>query len=234
MMIPLMNVLSIQTTLSPFHPLLIEGPTSDPRDPSIVAANIVLSLRHHWKTRNISKPILLITQGDPLTETGISAITRRVADGLDVKRCLVTLDAHIDKDHSVLADRHDVVYELKYSQLVDVINNFASTEDDKLCTTEQSPIDSLTNAIDNKIFYKTEKRKDLGQGPLSPWVKQYALLQEVTKLGFKRICGEITIVHTYAKCDIPEFGVTSFYEVGLEMGWINEEMDMVEYLSATL
>ena len=225
-MMLLTNLLSIQSTLAPFHPLLIEGPSSDDRDPSHVASKIVTNLRSHWKQRNVSKPILLITQGDPLTERGISAITRRVADELGVKRCLVCLDEHIDPEHTKLADRHDVQFELRYSQLVDVIN--CSNESSCVDQTELV-IDTIDRAIDNRISYKNTKRKELDMRPMSPWSKQYALLQEVTKLGFKRICGEVTIAHTIG--EIPEFGVTGFYEVGLELGLIDESVDMVGYSS---
>ena len=84
----------------------------------------------------MTKPVILITQGDPLTERGISAITRHVADGLKTKRVLVCLDEDIDPEHSILADRHDVSYELKYSQLVNIINDEgnSSKEDTTICT----------------------------------------------------------------------------------------------------
>lgn len=229
-MMLLANILSIQSTLSSFHPLLIEGPSSDDRDPSRVASKIVTNLRHHWKQHHINKPILLITQGDPLTERGISAITRRVADELGVKRCLVCLDDHIDPEHTKLADRHDVQFELRYSQLVDIINNH-STETKLSCGDSQEDllIDAIERAIDNRISYKNSKRKELQLPPMSAWSKQYALLQEVTKLGFKIICNEVTIAHTVG--EIPEFGVTGFYEVGLELGLIDPTADMVGYSS---
>lgn len=234
-MLLLTNLLSIQSTLSPFHPLLIEGPSKDNRDPSHVASQIVSDLRSHWKRRNVTKPILLITQGDPLTERGISAITRLVADELNVKRCLVCLDEHIDSQHSVLADRHDVQLELRYSHLVDIINKNNHCADNKTCSSreqqqEEEPlIDVIDRAIDERIDSKNKKLKAINLRPMAPWSKQYALLQEVTKLGFKRICGEVTIAHTVQ--DVPEFGVTGFYEVGLELGLIDESMDMVGYSS---
>lgn len=224
-MMLLTNVFSIQTTLSSFHPLLIEGPSSDDRDPSRVASKIVTNLQSRWEQRNITKPILLITQGDPLTERGISAITRRVADELGVKRCLVCLDEHIDPEHATLADRHDVQFELRYSQLVEIINNHQMDTCDQGQT--ERVVDRIDRAIDNRISYKNTKRKEMHLRPMAPWSKQYALLQEVTKLGFKRICGEITIAHTIGM--IPEFGVTGFYEVGLELGLIDECEDMVGY-----
>ncbi|KAL7477807.1 hypothetical protein ACHAW6_003598 [Cyclotella cf. meneghiniana] len=231
MMMILTNTHSIQSTLSPFHPLLIEGPSTDTRDPSQVAANIVSNLRRHWKERGITKPILLITQGDPLAETGISAISRRVAEELGLKRCLVCLDAEIDSQHSVLADRHDVLYELKYSQLVDVLNDGSEKQMPQGGNAESGPLlaDRLTDAIDDRISYKNSKRKSMGNEPLASWCRNYALLQEVTKCAFKTICGEVTIAHTVEK--VPEFGVTSFYEVGLHMGLINEDEDMVAYSS---
>lgn len=50
---------------------------------------------------------------------------------------------------------------------------------------------------------------------------------EVTKASFKAIAGEVTVAHTTGT--IEEFSVTSFYEVGLEMGLIDEKSDMVYY-----
>jgi hypothetical protein len=228
-MIILTNLHSIKSTLSPFHPLLIEGPSTDARDSSQVTVNIVSNLRRHWNERGITKPILLITQGDPLAETGISAISRRVADELGLKRCLVCLDAEIDSQHSVLADRHDVLYELKYSQLVDILNNGSEQHmlEGENGESEQLLADRLTDAIDDRISYKNSKRKSMGKEPLASWCRKYALLQEVTKCAFKKICGEVTIAHTLE--NVPEFGVTSFYEVGLHMGLINGEEDMVAY-----
>lgn len=237
-MILLTNLLSIQSTLSSFHPLLIEGPSKDTRDPSHVASQITSNIRYRWKQRNITKPILLITQGDPLTESGISAITRLVAGELKVKRCLVCLDEEIDPEHSILADRHDVQFELRYSSLVDIINNNGNTHaDDKTssCSSREKDdeqplmIDRIDRAIDERIKYKNTKLITNNLRPMAPWSKQYALLQEVTKIGFKRICGEVTIAHTVR--DVPEFGVTSFYEVGLELGLIDESVDMVGYSS---
>ena len=50
---------------------------------------------------------------------------------------------------------------------------------------------------------------------------------EVTKVALKRILGEVTVAHTTD--DINEFSVTSFFEVGLELGLIDEKSDMVYY-----
>eukprot|EP00984_Skeletonema_dohrnii_P005032 scaffold1775_cov104-Skeletonema_dohrnii-CCMP3373.AAC.2 len=216
----LRSVLSIQSTLSKYHPLLIEGHSSDTRDPSTVANQITNNLKRSWNKRNITKPIILITQGDPLTERGISAITRIVANNLGIKRCLVCLDGHIDPEHAILADRQDVLYELTYSQLVQILNE--TSFDGSPSSNEET----LEDAIDNTIERKNARRAALGQDPLADWYKKYALLQEVTKSAFKQISGEVTVAH--ATDEIMEFSVTSFYEVGLELGFIDAQ-DMVNY-----
>ena len=216
----LRSVLSIQSTLSKYHPLLIEGHSSDTRDPSAVANQITNNLKRSWNKRNITKPIILITQGDPLTERGISAITRIVANNLGIKRCLVCLDGHIDPEHAILADRHDVLYELTYSQLVKILN------DTSFDGSPSSNEETLEEAVDNTIERKNARRAALGQDPLADWYKKYALLQEVTKSAFKQISGEVTVAH--ATDEIMEFSVTSFYEVGLELGFIDAQ-DMVNY-----
>ena len=216
----LRSVLSIQSTLSKYHPLLIEGHSSDTRDPSTVANQITNNLKRSWNKRNITKPIILITQGDPLTERGISAITRIVANNLGIKRCLVCLDGHIDPEHAILADRHDVLYELTYSQLVQILND---TSFDGIPSSNE---EKLAEAVDNTIERKNARRAALGQDPLADWYKKYALLQEVTKSAFKQISGEVTVAH--ATDEIMEFSVTSFYEVGLELGFIDSQ-DMVNY-----
>lgn len=220
----LRSVLSIQTTLKGYHPLLIEGHTNDNRNPIVVANQITKNLKRSWNERNITKPIILITQGDPLTERGISAITRCVANNLGIKRCLVCLDPHIDPEHANLADRHDVLYELQYSQLVQILND-TSSDTGTSCDMDTN-IAKLTHAIDNTIARKNSRRKTLGQDPLADWYKKYALLQEVTKAALKQISGEVTVAH--ATDDIMEFSVTSFYEVGLELGFIDAR-DMVNY-----
>mmetsp|Transcript_25462 Transcript_25462/g.51094 ORF Transcript_25462/g.51094 Transcript_25462/m.51094 type:complete len:229 (+) Transcript_25462:107-793(+) len=216
----LRSVLSIQSTLSKYHPLLIEGHSSDTRDPSTVANQITNNLKRSWNKRNITKPIILITQGDPLTERGISAITRIVANNLGIKRCLVCLDGQIDPEHAILADRHDVLYELTYSQLVQILN------DTSFDGSPSSNEETLEEAVDNTIETKNARRAALGQDPLADWYKKYALLQEVTKSAFKQISGEVTVAH--ATDEIMEFSVTSFYEVGLELGFIDAQ-DMVNY-----
>jgi hypothetical protein len=50
-------------------------------------------------------------------------------------------------------------------------------------------------------------------------------LLEVTKAAIKKINGEITVAHTTA--DIDKFSITSMYEVGIDLGLIDCENDMV-------
>ena len=168
----------------------------------------------------LPKPPILITQGDPLTKTGISAITRIVANELGVKRCLVCLDSNIDPEHSQLADRHDTIYELRYSQLVSILNG--DEEGDAISNTTK-----LMDAIEERIASMNEKRHSLGKDDVAGWYKNYALLQEVTKSSFKIISGEVTVAHSTD--NINEFSVTSFYKVGLELGLIDDKVDMVYY-----
>lgn len=211
----LRNILRVRSTLSQYHPLVIEGHTRDTRDPSIVANRIISNLESNWAQRNITKPIILITQGDPLTENGISAITRIVANGLNVQRCLVCLDEDIDPEHTKQADRHDVIYELKYSQLIEILGH----HDDEV-------VKRLSEAIEEKISHKNAQRREMGKNPLADWYKQYALLQEVTKAALKLVSGDVTVAHTTG--EILPFSVTSVYEVGIELGLIHEN-DMLYY-----
>ena len=62
---------------------------------------------------------------------------------------------------------------------------------------------------------------------MKEYFRHFALLQEVTKAACLQICGEITIAHTANT--ISEFSVTSFYEVGLQLGLINQTDHMVSY-----
>lgn len=217
---PLNDPLVLRETLQQYHPLFIEGHSSDKRNASDVADAVVLGIRRHWEQHNASKPVLLVTQGDPLTETGISAVTRFVAKQLEVPRCLVCLDDTIDPNHSKLADRYGAIYEMKYSQLVSLID-------------EQ--VDGLSRRIeagvDRSLAAKNVKREQQGKGKLAAWYKDYALLQEITKVAFKMVTGDVTVAHTHATGDIRDFSVTSFYQVGLDLGLICEE-DMVYYNSS--
>ena len=144
----LKDLLMLRGTLQQYHPLVIEGHTRDTRDPSLVADRIVHNLQQRWEQHNMTKPILLLSQGDPLTERGISAITRHVATSLGLQRCLVCLDAEIDPHHSTLADRQDVLYEMKYSQLLEVLQSDHHDYDDeqkKYTTNTDTCTDTTTN-----------------------------------------------------------------------------------------
>ena len=69
--------------LSEYHPLVIEGMGSyDARAPGTVAATVSRLLRQRWEASPPGKPVILVTQGDPLAARGISAITRAVASAL--------------------------------------------------------------------------------------------------------------------------------------------------------
>ena len=95
--------------LKSYHPLVIEGMGDyDPRDPKLVALKIIKGLEEHWITRPPKMPVLLVTQGDPSAEKGISAITRRVADELNIMRAMVFLDENIAEYHKPNADYYKV------------------------------------------------------------------------------------------------------------------------------
>ena len=52
------------------------------------------------------------------------------------------------------------------------------------------------------------------------------VLQEVTKIGCKQICGSVTVAHTSTNLD--DNSVSSFYRVGLELELI-DVADMVPF-----
>jgi hypothetical protein len=221
------NLMVLRETMQGFHPLLIEGPGSrDTRDAAVTANRIIDNLKEHFEQQKMSKPVILVTQGDPLsqgdpfcplTSKGISAVTRHVASGLGLDRGLVCLDDGIDPGHSLNADRYGVIYEMKYSQMIDILH----AHDDKV-------VNRLFEAVDQSILDKNERRQQLGKKPLAYWYKDYALLQEVTKSALKVIAGDITVAHSATQDDIGEFSVTSFYEVGLGLGLIDDN-DMLSY-----
>ena len=187
----------------------------DPRDPDVVANHIHEQLLQHWdsKQEECTKPKLIITQGDPLTDRGISAITPRVADLLGVPRGLIVLDEEIADYHSPNADRTNVILEYKYSQMTSVLDDNTLAE--------------LEARIDNLLDAKNRKRTEvLHKPPLKDYYRNFARLQEVTKAACRVICGDVTVAHT-AKT-ISEFSVTSFYKVGLDLGLIQRNQ-MVPY-----
>lgn len=189
------------------------GP-KDPRNPEMVAKHIQKRLSLHWESKqSCTKPKIVIIQGDPLTDRGISAITLRVAELLEAPRALIVLDEEIDKSHSPNADRKNVVLEYKYSQMASAL--------------EETTISKLHERIDNLLEEKNRKRSEqLQKPPLFDYYQDFARLQEVTKAACHAICGDVTVVHTMGT--IPEFSVTSFYEAGLDLGLIQRDQ-MVSY-----
>ena len=109
-------------SLAQYHPLIIEGMGGyDPRDPEPIAALLVSQLRDRWQARPPTRPLILVTQGDPIEERGISAITRHVADELGIPRAMVFLDPDIADYHKPNADHHGVILEIPYSALTSLL-----------------------------------------------------------------------------------------------------------------
>jgi hypothetical protein len=203
--------------LSKYHPIVIEGMGGyDPRDPKTVASHVVSRLRSHWETDSspkvVEKPKLVIIQGDPLEERGISAITPIVAKELQTQRGLVLLDDHIADYHARDADYDNVILQMKYTEMVNALPS------EKMAELEQT--------VDQMIHEKNQKRDKLGKPPLKDYFRDFALLQEITKGACREICGDITVAHTAH--DISEFSVTSFYTAGLGVGLLQPE-DFVTY-----
>ena len=203
-------------TLSLYHPLIIEGMGGyDPRAPSTVAAAIAKQLQARWLIEPAPKPILLITQGDPYEANGISAITRIVADQLSISRALIFLDPEIADYHAPNADRHKVIFEISYSQMVSALQK-----------QQPSIIANIEEAVDDLLMEKNARRLKNNRPALPEYYRIFALLQEVTKVACKQICSSITIAHTSS--EISDFSVSSFYQVGLDLGLINSK-EMVPY-----
>jgi len=204
--------------LKSYHPLIIEGMGYyDPREPRLVAKQIIKGLREHWVTRPPNMPVLLVTQGDPPSEKGISAITRRVADELNIQRAMVFLDEDIAHDHKPNADHYKVVHEVPYSHLTRILN-----------ITDNLFVADLARLVKERLEEKNNARKALKMPRLAEYFYDFAMLQEVTKTALKQICGEITLAHTSS--DISPFSITSFYEVGMDIGRI-EIADIVPFAS---
>ena len=204
--------------LKAFHPLVIEGPGQrDDRDASEIAGEICTALEHRWVSQPPGKPVILLTQGDPIEDRGISQITRRVAARLGLDRALVVLDEHLDPTHSEQADRHGVVMEFTYSQMAAAI--------------EPDVYSNLASAVDAALVQKNAARMAEGRPPLASYYREYALLQEVTKTGCKAICNNLTFVHTLPMDDIHPFSVTSFYAIGLELSLYSRD-DIVTAFSS--
>lgn len=200
--------------LGGYHPLIIEGMGGyDPRDPEPIASRIVSHLRARWQAQSPTKPVILVTQGDPIEERGISAITRYVADELDVPRAMAFLDPAIADYHKPNADHKGVILEIPYSL-------FTSLLEDAL----PGYIVKLEQAIDKELAEKNAQRERESKDCMQSYYRDFALLQEVTKAACNRICGEITVAHTSA--EISPYSVTGFYKVGVALGLIDADQIM--------
>ena len=206
--------------LSERHPLVIEGMGGyDTRDPSVVASTIYDQLRKHWEKAPPQKPPILVTQGDPLEERGISAITRIMSNRLGIPRILMYLDPSIASYHATNADRYRVSYEISFS----VLRNRLHLEDSNI-------VSSITNVVDKYLQTKTAKRLAEGKETLPDYYRDFALLQEITKVACKKISSELTVAHTSSV--LSEYSVSSFYHVGLDLGLIDSS-EMVQFPADT-
>ena len=201
-------------SLAQHHPLIIEGMGGyDPRDPEPIALQLSSQLRSRWQANPPHKPVILVTQGDPIEERGISAITRIVANELGIPRAMVFLDPDIADYHKPNADHRGVILEISYSALAKVLENERS-----------GVMSALEQAIDSALDVKNQQRERQGKGALQGYYRDFALLQEVTKAACNRICGDLTVAHTSPK--ISPFSVTSFYQVGLDLSLISVDQIM--------
>ena len=202
---------SMIDALAHYHPLIIEGMGGyDPRDPEPVAMQIVSELRDRWRAQPPAKPMILVTQGDPIEEHGISAITRCVTNELGIPRAMVFLDPAIADYHKPNADHHGVILEIPYSVLTTLLENERLGV---MCTLEQ--------AVDSALVEKNQQREVQGKEILQSYYRDFALLQEVTKAACNMICGDLTVAHTSA--EISPFSVTSFYQLGLDLGLVSAD-----------
>jgi hypothetical protein len=205
---------SVIDALAQYHPLIIEGMGGyDPREPAPVAMQIVSQLHDRWRERPLAKPVILVTQGDPLEARGISAITRHVTDELDIPRAMAFLDPDIADYHKPNADHHGVILEIPYSLLTKVLEN-----------KHLGVMAALEQAVDRALVEKNQQRDIAGKGALQSYYRDFALLQEVTKATCNVICGALTVAHTSAK--ISPHSVTSFYRMGVALGLIGAEQIM--------
>jgi hypothetical protein len=202
--------------LSDYHPVLVEGMGAyDRRDPLEVAQQVCRQLTRHWIHKPPSKPPILLTQGDPLSAKGISAITPLVAQHFGIPRGLIYLDEHIADYHWRDADHTNVSLALPYSEMAQHLE----------CS-RNGIIARITSLIERHIAAKNVTRSALEKPPLPDYFRDFALLQEVAKAACSYRCGEITIAHTTD--NIAEFSVTRFYTVSLALGLI-DPADMVPF-----
>ena len=202
--------------LKSFHPLIIEGMGGyDKREPNVVSINIAESLRRYWLKSPPQKPVLLVTQGDPYEDRGISAITRLVSDELDIPRALIFLDPDIADYHQPRADRYKLIFEIPYSSMSQWLE-----------ARGPNIVPEISKHIKALLSEKNAQRVHEQKSMLPEYFYDFALLHEVTKVACKQICGGVTLAHTSQ--EISPFSVTSFYEVGLNLELISET-DMVPY-----
>ena len=114
---------------------------------------------------------MIVIQGDPYTEHGISAITRVVSEDLQLPRCLITLDADFDPTHAPNADRLGVTTELSYSAVA--------------ASLVPADLDRLSAAIETALDGKRREREAEGR-TIPSYFLQYALLQEASKAALQR------------------------------------------------
>jgi hypothetical protein len=174
---------------------------------------IVSQLHDRWRERPLTKPVILVTQGDPLEARGISAITRHVTNELDIPRAMAFLDPDIADYHKPNADHHGVILEIPYSLLTKVVEN-----------KHLGVMAALEQAVDRALVEKNQQRDIAGKGALQSYYRDFALLQEVTKAACNVICGALTVAHTSA--EISPHSVTSFYRMGVALGLIGAEQIM--------
>ena len=125
------------------------------------------------------------------------------------------LDAHIADYHEPNADHYKVVHKIPYSDLTRILNN-----------TDNGIVEELAQRVYDCLEEKNKARKALKMPELAEYFYDFAMLQEVAKIGLKQICGSLTVAHTSS--EISPFSITSFYEVGIEIGRI-EAADIVPF-----
>ena len=141
--------------LAQYHPLIIEGMGGyDPRDPEPIARQITFQLRERWQAQPPTKPVMLLTQGDPIEERGISAITRHLADELGVPRAMVFLDPDIADYHKPNADHHGVIFEIPYSAPTSLLERERA-----------GVMSTLEQAVDAALAEKDQQREAEGKAP---------------------------------------------------------------------
>ena len=118
------------------------------------------------------------------------------------------LDADIADYHSPNADRYKNICEISYSTLAYVLQ-----------TDLPGALTAIEDGVDIRLTEKNARRTEEGKPALQHYYRDFALLQEVTKVACKQICGSLTVAHTSR--EISDFSVSSFYRVGLDSGLID-------------